>query len=39
MKQGGNMQMGITHAENIHLDVYRDPWIDAICQDGHTERL
>lgn len=33
------MQMGITHAENIHLDVYRDPWIDAICQDGHTERL
>lgn len=31
--------MYITNADEMHLDVYRDPWIDAVCQDGHTERL
>ena len=31
--------MCITNLEKIHLDVYRGPWIDAIYQDGHVEKL
>ena len=32
-------KMHTANAEEIHLDVYRDPWINAVYHNGHTEVL